>query len=330
MAFNFKLFKYFIPRPVFRLYGTGKGEGQDAISFLYRALLKSLSRLTIGSLAFILLFQKLCLELFFFHKGEIPLEVHRVKYLLLLTIVYRARGGIDWELWLCKLLFMKENERFFVDLVHRGYLKISKEGTVFNTKTGNFIGRNRNKKGYIGIRWGDFQIQAHRLIYLIFCGEIGEGKEINHKDGNKQNNCIDNLEAVTPSENHKHAYRIGLKSQEGEQNSIAVFTDEQVTNFRSQFKNGETSILDIQKIVSAHWVTVYDMLKGKTYSHLGNFCSIERRLGPQCQSKLTEELAKEILDLKKNGFTNQAISDRLGVARGSVDRYYKKALKGGL
>lgn len=58
-------------------------------------------------------------------------------------------------------------------------------------------------------------IRTHRLVAMVFC-EKPEGKtEVNHIDGNKLNNRADNLEWVTPSENQKHAYRIGLQRISG-------------------------------------------------------------------------------------------------------------------
>jgi len=46
----------------------------------------------------------------------------------------------------------------------------------------------------------------HRLVFEYFNSPIPYKRVINHKDGNKSNNHIDNLECITQSENIKHAY----------------------------------------------------------------------------------------------------------------------------
>ncbi|MDV3636725.1 hypothetical protein CMU84_16350 [Elizabethkingia anophelis] len=48
----------------------------------------------------------------------------------------------------------------------------------------------------------------HRLVYEAFKGEIETGMTINHINGNKQDNSISNLEKVTYSENHIHAFDV--------------------------------------------------------------------------------------------------------------------------
>lgn len=50
---------------------------------------------------------------------------------------------------------------------------------------------------------------AHRVIWTWLKGPIPDGMQINHKDLNKQNNRIDNLEVVTADENIQHSYDNG-------------------------------------------------------------------------------------------------------------------------
>ena len=51
----------------------------------------------------------------------------------------------------------------------------------------------------------------HLLVAETFIGKRPKGKEVNHKDGDKQNNAVSNLEWITHSANIKHSVDTGLR-----------------------------------------------------------------------------------------------------------------------
>ena len=74
---------------------------------------------------------------------------------------------------------------------------------------------------------------VHLFVCLAFFGEKPEGKEVNHKDGDKTNNHIDNLEYVTRSENILHGFKLGLhKPKKGSTNGSAKLKEQDVLDIR--------------------------------------------------------------------------------------------------
>jgi len=67
----------------------------------------------------------------------------------------------------------------------------------------------------------------HRLMYETWKNKIPKGLQINHKDGVKSNNDLENLEVVTAKENIQHAIRMGLHSTERQRKAVSeVMTGE--------------------------------------------------------------------------------------------------------
>lgn len=71
----------------------------------------------------------------------------------------------------------------------------------------------KDKKGYLNFdfrRKGGKTVKVHRLVAETFIPNPNNLPQINHKDGNKQNNCVKNLEWCDNSYNQIHAHKTGL------------------------------------------------------------------------------------------------------------------------
>jgi hypothetical protein len=68
-----------------------------------------------------------------------------------------------------------------------------------------------SEKGYGVVSIQGHPNKLHRVVAKCFIPNPNNKPQINHLDGNKLNNNIQNLEWVTNSENQKHAYSIGLR-----------------------------------------------------------------------------------------------------------------------
>ena len=79
----------------------------------------------------------------------------------------------------------------------------------------------------------------HRLVAEYYIPNPDGKPEVNHKDGNKLNNHVDNLEWVTQSENQLHAFETGLQGR-GEKMAGAKKTDAQVHQVCSLIQSGLT------------------------------------------------------------------------------------------
>jgi hypothetical protein len=97
---------------------------------------------------------------------------------------------------------------------YHGRYQISSWGRVRNAETGKILKPYKNAKGYlkVGLKITGEKIshkhRVNRLVATAFVHNPDGLPQVNHKDGNKENNSYTNLEWVTNEENSRHAMRM--------------------------------------------------------------------------------------------------------------------------
>lgn len=121
--------------------------------------------------------------------------------------------------------------------INNPYYYITKSGVLYSTYIKGAHGKysvehlrkvayGQDKDGYyrvvLSLNGVHTYIKVHQIMANQFLGGCPDDMVINHKDGNKHNNAVTNLEFTTNLENIQHAWELGLNSKELNPNRIAV------------------------------------------------------------------------------------------------------------
>lgn len=121
-----------------------------------------------------------------------------------------------------------------------GHYKVTDQGVVISTKrkTQATMKLWPRRDGYLQVqlrmRGRANNRLVHTLVASAFIGAPPDGQEVNHIDGNKQNNGLENLEYVSKSANMKHAFSRGLRCTAGELHPRRKLSREVVSEIRQE------------------------------------------------------------------------------------------------
>lgn len=116
-------------------------------------------------------------------------------------------------------------EEIFLERARAGQFRVDAQGRIWRTvKGGERRAELRTRLGYLQVRLPHCKRRlyfgAHRCVWVWFYGSIDPSLEINHINGIKDDNRIENLELVTRGENLRHSYTAGLRAGDRSRPSV--------------------------------------------------------------------------------------------------------------
>ena len=175
-------------------------------------------------------------------------------------------------------------------------------GEVKNLKTGNILKGCTASNGYrvIGKKIGkrSTNLLVHRIVADALIPNPQNLPVVNHKDGNKLNNNIDNLEWCTQSHNMKHAAENGMLNTEnrlrGEDCNLTVYTEDKIREVCADLETGMKNI-DVSSKHNIPSSYIKSIKNGYSWAHISKDYNIKLR--DVCTDRLPDGCVKMVCEL---------------------------------
>ena len=142
------------------------------------------------------------------------------------------------------------------------------DGKILNKRWNRYVKPQLNNKGYGRVCLCGKYYFVHRLVAEKFIPNPNNYPQVNHKDGNKLNNNVGNLEWVSNQENRNHAVQNGLQIQ-GEKCPWAKLTKEDVIYIK---QHSDVKINELAKMFGVNRATIGDITHNRSWKTVENIC----------------------------------------------------------
>jgi hypothetical protein len=161
-----------------------------------------------------------------------------------------------------------------------GYLIVERDGTIWRRTSASADGKRLSSeirmvkvqihkptgRVYFNLTWLGFtkSVLVNRVVAWAFLPNPENLPQVNHIDGDKENNAVANLEWSSASDNEKHAHRTGLKSGRGSANANAKLTADDVIAIR----DSKADIAELMERFGVARSTILNVQARKTWAHI--------------------------------------------------------------
>lgn len=159
----------------------------------------------------------------------------------------------------------------------------------------------------------NFHAMVHRLVAIAFIPNPENKPQVNHKDGNKANNTVENLEWCTAKENVEHSYNTNL-AHIGTKRHNAKLTKEQVIEIRKCGLNKTETYESLAKRFNIDASTIHDAAVGESYKDV-DYPTVPIRRPKEYPDTFVQQLINECSQYsqrvvgKRHGLSQQTVSD---------------------
>lgn len=229
--------------------------------------------------------------------------------------IYSQSAGKDF---LCLHVYYKfgggqrmATKRIYINNEPTAYLAYD-DGRIYSEHTNKFLKPFTNPSGYYLVdlhhKHLSYTRQLHRVIASLFIPNPNKWETVNHKDGNKANNSVDNLEWMTLGDNVRHAWKTGLaKPRCGVKNPANRYTEDQIHWVCKLLEMRKLNNTEIARICDVNVTTIRDI------KFRGKWRSISKLYDIPTVPRGHKELRNAIMQMIDEGYTNDMIMHELNM-----------------
>lgn len=145
-------------------------------------------------------------------------------------------------------------------ILNKDYI-VNKEGTIFSKRKEIYLKPNTIKGGYLQVALGSKSYLVHRLVAMTYLNNPLNYKYVNHKNGIKTDNRLENLEWCSHSQNIKHAYNTGLMSNKGDCARHKKLSSDVVRKIRELYQTGKFTQKKLAHMYKTHQTNISRIIK---------------------------------------------------------------------